>query len=119
MELNKGFDGLQILVPIMTADKAKALPPIERRALLEKLKAQLRPIYQVISLLEYHCEHRVAPITDTPEQYYEKDEWRSNTAHCEGCSRDMGWYCPMSSDHFCHYEDAEECQHCGMPSERK
>ena len=32
-----------------------------------------------------------------------------------------GWYCPKSSDHYCHYEngDPDHCDFCEEPSERK
>jgi hypothetical protein len=109
----------------MTEPEAKSLSPDERRALLDKLNAQLRPIYQAISFLEHHCPHAVAPLTTTPEEYYKDDQWRSDGAHCEGCGRDFGWYCPDSPKHICDYEyepgrfNSDDCIHCHMPDERK
>jgi hypothetical protein len=66
------------------------------------------------------------------------------SAYCECCDRDFGWYCPNSPDKTCHYstergkvslitgdwidmpvghdtmyESEDSCIYCGEPSERK
>lgn len=56
-------------------------------------------------------------------------------ATCVICGKDLGWWCPKSPNHICHYEydytkrgyltpeggySCEElCKYCGNPSERK
>ena len=38
-----------------------------------------------------------------------------------GCRRSLGWYCPDSPDHLCHYglRNHDRCEFCGQPEERK
>jgi hypothetical protein len=106
----------------MTQDEAKWMSHVERRELLRLLREQLKLVYGQIGLLESTCPHSVAEI---PGDYYAEDKWRSDGASCEGCGRDMGWYCPKSPDHFCHYDGtdgepgSEYCDYCRMPDERK
>jgi hypothetical protein len=34
-------------------------------------------------------------------------------AFCSICDAHLGWYCPKSPDHYCHYDGADECcVHC-------
>jgi hypothetical protein len=67
-----------------------------------------------------------------------------DTAYCESCDRDFGWYCEKSPDKSCHYhteggkvvlntgesvdmppdhdvtyENDDHCIYCGEPDERK
>jgi hypothetical protein len=102
----------------MTNEEAKWLSHVERRELLRLLREQVNSVYAQINLLVGTCPHQVAEI---PGDYYAEDEWRSDGAHCEGCGQDMGWYCPSSPDHFCHYDNgnSDGCDFCGMPDERK
>ena len=47
-------------------------------------------------------------------------EQGGDSMHCAICRKDMGWWCPKSKDHMCHYNSGSEwCIHCGDPSERK
>ena len=41
------------------------------------------------------------------------------SAICIKCSKDFGWYCQISTKHFCEYEGDECCIHCGAPEERQ
>ena len=109
----------------MTRDEAKALEPAKRRALLEGLRAQMKPIQAEIYFLEGTCTHTVKALTETAEEYYKKDEWRCDSGHCAACGEDMGWYCPVALNHICNYEQEDgtynddDCIHCHMPDERK
>ena len=102
----------------LTGEEALVLEPKQRKALLEGLYAEMWPLEAQINFLKYTCQHHVAAI---PGDYYAEDKWRCDTAHCEGCGLDMGWYCPTSSDHCCHYDNGnfDCCDFCGMPDERK
>jgi hypothetical protein len=52
---------------------------------------------------------------------------RGDSAICEVCRVDGGWWCPSSPSHCCEYEEQtegaphaeESCIHCGEPDERK
>lgn len=71
--------------------------------------------HQLLPIPPHLCE--VEPI---PGDYYEKGKWRSDGARCKICGRDLGWYCPNSEDHVCHYTKIYWiCDNCGMPDERK
>lgn len=52
------------------------------------------------------CEHRIV-------------EDDCGSAICINCSKDFGWYCQISTKHFCEYTDDECCIHCGAPEERQ
>ena len=41
------------------------------------------------------------------------------SAICVKCNKDFGWYCQISTKHFCEYADDEACIHCGAPEERQ
>ncbi len=47
------------------------------------------------------------------------------SAYCDICEEDFGWWCPDSIDHVCEYrqEDGsynyDNCIHCHQPEERK
>lgn len=41
------------------------------------------------------------------------------SAICVKCNKDFGWYCQISTTHFCEYEGDECCIHCGAPEERQ
>jgi hypothetical protein len=81
----------------------------------------------------YGCPHAV-----TPREGYD------GRTSCSLCGRDLGWYCPRSPDHLCHYfsdegrvelldgesvpvppghdpgrECYEWCLYCRQPEERK
>jgi hypothetical protein len=64
----------------------------------------------------------VCVVKEIPGDYYATDKWRTDSARCEypGCRRDLGWYCPNSTDHRCHYSRSlDRCDFCGQPEERK
>jgi hypothetical protein len=43
-----------------------------------------------------------------------------DSAYCANCGEHLGWWCPKSPDHLCHYPpDDEWCRFCGDPTERK
>lgn len=45
---------------------------------------------------------------------------KGDSARCDICQMDFGWWCPKSEDHTCEYpDDSEYCKFCGEPSERK
>lgn len=77
-----------------------------------------------IAMLVGLCEkkgHQIVPrLADIREQL-KKDKWASTGAYCKACGKDFGWWCPESPDHICHYDkgDSDQCDFCGMPSERK
>lgn len=42
------------------------------------------------------------------------------SARCDHCGERLGWWCPNSPDHLCHYtENYDSCDYCGQPEERK
>lgn len=50
---------------------------------------------------------------------------RNESAICEVCNKNFGWWCPDSPGHMCDYSDgsdmnfSENCLFCGQPDERK
>jgi len=42
------------------------------------------------------------------------------SAQCAVCDERLGWWCPDSPDHICHYDngDMDQCDWCGQPEER-
>lgn len=60
-----------------------------------------------ISVVVAHCEHPVVAHD------------RDGGATCSKCGKDLGWFCNISSKHFCEYEGDECCIHCGAPEERQ
>lgn len=104
----------------------------ERRLKIDDLKKRRSEIYQLeasiekeLSILIGGCMHEIA----IPPDFYEKlakDEWHSASGICIGCGYSTGWFCPVSKDHICDYNDPddsdrymENCRYCGMPDERK
>ena len=63
--------------------------------------------------------HVVVPHDSDIMEKLKTDEWASTGAYCVVCKRDMGWWCPKSPDHQCHYYKDEFCDYCEMPLERK
>lgn len=104
---------------------------------------------RLFALME-QCKHSVA-VKDAPKHVvlgtdWEFDDWGG--VWCETCGKDLGWYCPDSPDHTCHYysqrdetgcfvklidgtrhylpydhrwqfESDDCCLFCGEPEERK
>lgn len=104
-----------------TADQAWSFKPEDRMAKMKLVRAIIRLFQSLEYLLTYTCKHFAAEI---PGDYYKKDKWRSDGAHCAGCGKSLGWYCPKAPQHFCEYNDDEDpihdyCLHCGFPEERK
>lgn len=63
-------------------------------------------VNSAMSQLRRTCEHHIV-----------RDE---DSAVCQICGEDFGWWCPESPDHKCEYPDGEEvCRFCGQPDERK
>ena len=60
-----------------------------------------------ISVVVAHCEHPIVAHD------------RDGGATCSKCGKDLGWFCNISSKHFCEYEGDECCIHCGAPEERQ
>ena len=95
----------------------------------EPLKASAQPLPKFTGD-PYQCKHHAKEI---PGDYYAEDEWRSDGARCADCGYYLGWYCPKSPDHYCHYDghmsddvpprfiknNSDSCDFCGMPDERK
>lgn len=77
------------------------------------LKEELRDIRDKIAklqadkfILEQTCTHNIIKFHDS--------------AICDICNYDFGWWCPDSPTHYCEYKDfSEYCKYCGEPSERK
>lgn len=73
------------------------------------------------------CQHIVikGQILYSPRQEkivwtHEGDDDDCCFASCAVCGADLGWWCPKSPDHFCHYEkEVYGCDYCGEPDERK
>ena len=52
------------------------------------------------------CEHRIVEDED-------------GQALCIQCCKYFGWYCQISTKHFCEYTGDEACIHCGAPEDRQ
>jgi len=45
---------------------------------------------------------------------------REDSAVCDVCGSNLGWYCPVNPEGYCEYEGRSgDCKFCGIPSERK
>lgn len=79
---------------------------------IKQLKAEIETKQAELAQLLRSCEH------ETMIKKYD-------SAICDCCGTDFGWWCPDSSDHVCDYiqEDGEydedSCRYCGQPEERK
>lgn len=66
--------------------------------------------------LQNQCKDHVAKALNAAEP-------DCSGAVCEVCMQHLGWFCPESPDHVCHYNDEdpsdEACTFCGQPEERK
>lgn len=88
----------------------------ERKA-FERAKSKVRVAQQRLGELANKHKHVVAP-TREPNP---NDIWDSPGAKCMVCGNHLGWWCPKSKDHLCHYEktNSDSCDFCGHPDERK
>lgn len=55
--------------------------------------------------------HKIIPRDPDIEEKLKTDEWASTSAICAICGERLGWWCPNSPDHVCHYE-GQECLEC-------
>ncbi len=110
----------------IAVEKVKTLTSDERRDRLVELRMELAE-------LECTCPHEIVR--------------RCNSAICNICGQDFGWWCKVSPDHVCHYytstyegkscvlliddtyygftpekdpeyQTEDECLFCGQPKER-
>lgn len=73
---------------------------------LAEIREQIRALYMEQAKLVLDCQHVIIESHDS--------------AHCDICGKDFGWWCPDSTTHICQYEDDSECCiFCGQPDERK
>ena len=88
-----------------------------KKDIKESLK-HLGTLHRYRDYLVAMCSRSGHIIVPRDKKFFE--ETGSTIAICEVCEKDFGWYCPDSSDHYCHYEeDSECCIYCGQPEERK
>lgn len=74
------------------------------RTRLIKLK-----IDQRLAELLHFCEKEGHIVLKTP----------AGGAMCRICSSHLGWFCPVSPDHLCHYlKGSNYCSFCGQSDER-
>ena len=79
---------------------------------IEKLRAEIAEKEIALEDLISSCEH----------EHIKKNY---DSAECNTCGEDFGWWCPKSPDHICDYEkedgeyDWDSCRYCGHPEERK
>jgi hypothetical protein len=92
--------------------------PDERRALIADVKEQIRiaqmmmqPLTSRLRNLIETCPHEIVCsecLTNDPECKADR-VWGHGGAECSVCEygsdfcEDLGWYCPDSPDHLCHY----------------
>jgi hypothetical protein len=80
----------------------------ERKKAIVELRAQIVVLNKKLWTLERGCPHDV-----------QKTQWDSMV--CTICGESLGWWCPDSPDHYCHYDKGNEdcCDYCRQPDERK
>jgi hypothetical protein len=84
----------------------RELTPDERRTEIAALRAKIEVMQMEAAELAMDCPHNIVQNGDSAE--------------CDICGDDFGWWCPTSPDHRCDYPDGSEyCRHCGEPDERK
>ena len=78
-------------------------------------------------------KERIAAVRETINELQEKEyalckqcadaghfiEKKDDSAVCDTCGKDMGWWCPNSPNHYCDYSVGECCNYCNEPEERK
>jgi hypothetical protein len=75
-------------------------------AFLKRCQETIEGCYESALKKSDSCKHRI----------YEDEDGQ---AICIECCKYFGWYCQISTKHFCEYEGDEECIHCGAPEERQ
>jgi len=82
-----------------------------------------RNLEEHIRMLKAECAelgHIIVPRNENIEEELKKDEWACTGAYCIICRESLGWWCPKSPDHLCHYSKSDDdCDYCHMPAERK
>jgi hypothetical protein len=113
----EGLPSAQETLDLIDTDGVKVLSVERRWQLMEYVKHYQKLFELAEYLLESSCAHTVKEKV--------KDKWGSfGFAFCAGCGTHLGWYCPESPDHYCHYDEDEDpcrddCLHCHQPDERK
>lgn len=91
------------------------------RLMIIRAKMKVREAQSELNKLIWECSRRGHVVT--------KRE-KSGGAYCAICRIPLGWWCPKSPDHLCHYPNEEgyekyenvyweNCVFCGEPNERK
>lgn len=79
---------------------------VDVEAFLKRCQETIEGCYESALKKADLCEHRI----------FEDEDGQ---AICLECCKYFGWYCQISTKHFCEYEGDEECIHCGAPEERQ
>jgi hypothetical protein len=102
----------------------------ERRQAIDEAQSKLNEAQDNLRMLKLGCTHNLVH--------------NGNWCRCDVCSVPLGWFCPSSPDHCCHYysvegkiflidgtvvevhpthdpkyETEDNCIFCGEPNERK
>jgi hypothetical protein len=88
-------------------DPKKLHPAIKvLQGCLKHLREAISLAGSEMSSFKRECEHHIVRDRDS--------------ARCQICGDDFGWWCPKSPNHQCDYPEGEEqCRFCGEPDERK
>jgi hypothetical protein len=102
---------------LIDTDALKDMMPARRWQLMEFVKHYQKMFELAEYLIETTCVHIVKEKA--------QDKYGSfGFAFCQGCGVHLGWYCPVSPERYCEYDDNEDpchddCLHCHQPDERK
>jgi hypothetical protein len=100
-------------IPGVTHERVSEVTPQERKERIQALRAQVDKLQAEIAKLKVEC----FCLTTIKKVH--------DSAKCDVCGKNHGWWCPKSPNHICDYEqpdgdyDEDSCRHCGKPEERK
>ena len=80
----------------------------QRKNKINLLTERLKKYTVKLAYLKAECKHKI--------------KQRGDSAVCDICNKNFGWWCPKSENHYCIYTDYANfqlCFHCQEPSERK
>jgi hypothetical protein len=87
----------------------------ERKKVIRAKRAEIRGLTGRLGYLIHGCPHNL--IIKSP----------GNSAICDVCRENFGWWCSKSTTKYCHYpkydpthpDNYEYCIYCHLPEERK
>ena len=85
--------------------KAQQAYVVELLAEIKKVQGVLQKLHAELHDVRKDCKHVAVKLGDS--------------AVCDICGDQLGWWCPKGERHYCDYPFSDKCVWCGAPEERK